>query len=283
MKLGKVVYHLLGLRKLADGTHGHGECHQASGDARGPDFSTRGSCHGWQRFTKLDFCHAKKHEVPMQRLLRALVDFKAAPLDPKLQALFGTLADGQKPEVLLVTCADSRVVPHLFAGAEPGHLFVVRTVGNLVAPADEHGLAKGDVSEASAIEYALEVLGIRDIAVCGHSNCGAMKATLDGRQRLASMAPNLAAWLEHAEASLTRQDTTEKGLSPINALAQRNVLQQLAHIATYPSVKKRRNEVRLHALYFDIGPARVSLYEGEPRGFVPLDEAEVGRLLATNS
>jgi carbonic anhydrase len=220
----------------------------------------------------------------MRRLLRGLVHFDER-LTEQQRTLFGELAKKQEPEVLLVTCADSRVVPHLFSNGEPGEVFAVRTVGNLVAPADGAGLAKGDVSEASAIEYALEVLGIRDIAVCGHSNCGAMKAMVDGRKKLSGVAPNLVDWLQHADASLTRADAVPPGSSPEDALSYRNVLQQLEHIATYAPVKKRlaTKEVRLHALFFDIGKAQVRLYEGPTRGFVTLDDTEVARLLRESS
>ncbi len=214
----------------------------------------------------------------MRRLLRSLVDFHST-LAPPLKTLFAEKAGSQNPEVLLFTCSDSRVVPHLFSSAEPGEVFVVRTVGNLVGPADEAGKGVGDVSEASAIEYALEVLGIRDIAVCGHSNCGAMRAVKDGRQKYKAVAPNLTDWLVHAEASLLRNDAVPPGTSPEDALAMRNVLQQLQHIATYRSVQQRKAEVRLHGLFFDIGTARVLLFESDKGTFVPLDEAEVSRLL----
>lgn len=214
----------------------------------------------------------------MRRLIRSLVDFHAN-VAPPLKSLFAERAGSQNPEVLLITCSDSRVVSHLFSSAEPGEVFVVRTVGNLVGPADETGKGVGDVSEASAIEYALEVLGIRDIAVCGHSNCGAMRAVKDGRQKYKDVAPNLTDWLVHAEASLARKDVVPLGTSPEDALAMRNVLQQLDHIATYTSVRSRRAEVRLHGLFFDIASARVLLFEADKGTFVPLDEAEVVRLL----
>lgn len=216
----------------------------------------------------------------MKRLIRGLVDF-SRDTAPSLRPFFKELAQQQTPEVLLITCSDSRVVPHLFASAEPGDLFVVRTVGNLIAPADADGLSIGDVSEASAIEYAVDVLGLRDIAVCGHSNCGAMKASLAGRQSLATKAPNLAAWLAHADAAHKRTEAVPAGLSREDALAHHNVMQQLEHVATYPSVKRLlpTGELRLHGLFFDISHAQVSLYEADKRAFVPLDEAEVVRLL----
>lgn len=220
----------------------------------------------------------------MHRLMRGLVNFKTG-LAPSMRPLFKDLSQGQAPELLMLSCCDSRVVPHLITSEEPGDVFVVRTVGNLMAPAGASGVSVGDVSEASAIEYGLEVLGIRDIAVCGHSNCGAMKAVLDGREKLQSLAPNLVAWLEHAEPSKTRLSKSpfiSASLPEVDRLSQANVLQQIEHIATYAPVAKRRSEVRLHALWFDIERTMVSLYEAERGGFVALDEAEITRLLGAS-
>ena len=89
---------------------------------------------------------------------------------------FARLAEGQSPQVLFITCSDSRVVPALITGARPGELFELRTAGNIVPPyASEH-----PTSEAATIEYAVEVLGVRDIVVCGHSHCGAVGALVRG-------------------------------------------------------------------------------------------------------
>lgn len=221
----------------------------------------------------------------MQHLLAGLINFKEE-LRPSLRPLFKDLAHDQSPELLLFTCCDSRVVPHLIASSEPGEVFVVRSIGNLVAPAGPDGHSVGDVSEASAIEYALEVLGIRDVAVCGHSNCGAMTAVKTGRRSFTETAPNLARWLEHGEPALQRVRTMHFGgaLNELDQLSQANVLVQLDHVATYEPVRERlrRGEVRLHGLWFDIGHAMVHLYEADKGAFVPLDEAELTRLLHTS-
>ncbi len=220
----------------------------------------------------------------MKRLIRGLVDFRQ-DVAPALKPLFRELADNQEPELLLVTCSDSRVVPHLLTSAEPGDVFVVRTVGNIVAPADAAGISVGDVSEASAIEYALEVLGIRDIAVCGHSNCGAISGAIKGRQSFSQLAPNLVEWLVHAEPAIDRSSSLNApaDLSYADRVSQANVLLQIEHIATYPSVRRRiqTGEVALHGLWFDISHAMVHLYEADQNRFVPLDEAEITRLLGT--
>lgn len=216
----------------------------------------------------------------MDRLFAGLINFKEE-LRPSLKPLFEKLAHGQQPELLLFTCCDSRVVPHLITSGEPGEVFVVRSIGNFVAPADASGQSTGDVSEASAIEYALEVLGIRDIAVCGHSNCGAMAAVKKGRHSFTDVAPNLAKWLEHGEPSLQRVRSMQfdERVNEVDQLSQANVLVQLDHVATYEPVRRRAGDVRLHGLWFDIGNAMVHLYEADKAAFVPLDETELTRLL----
>src|SRR5580765_6096369 len=123
-----------------------------------------------------------------------IVDFRERLL-PEYAERFRDLALSQAPDALFISCSDSRVVPDLLVSTDPGDLFVMRNVGNLVPPSTVHGESMGDVSEASAIEYAILVLDISSIIVCGHSECGAMKAALsavtpDG-------APNLEKWLHH--------------------------------------------------------------------------------------
>jgi carbonic anhydrase len=220
----------------------------------------------------------------MQHLFTSLAG-PSAGMSPRLKALFKDLAHGQNPELLLFACSDSRMVPALLAGAEPGDVFVVRSVGNIVAPADPSGKSIGDVSEASAIEYAVEVLGIRDIAVCGHSNCGAMAAIVKGRESYRDTAPNLVDWLAHAEPHLGHR-LPELAFAPelphADRVSQSNVLLQLEHVSTFRPVKSRAGEVRLHGLWFDIGHATMHLYEADQRRFVPLDEAEVIRLMAAS-
>jgi len=224
-----------------------------------------------------------KKAASMQRMLSGLINFKT-DIRPALKPLMKPLAQGQNPELLLFTCSDSRVVPHLITSEEPGEVFVVRTVGNLVAPADHSGLSVGDVSEASAIEYAIEVLGIREVAVCGHSNCGAMAALIQGRSHYEHTAPNLCHWLEHGEASRERAARMKfaPNLSPVDRLSQANVLQQLDHVASFLPIQKyvARGEVTLHALWFDIEHAMVHLFDVESGQFVALDEGEITRLIS---
>jgi len=223
----------------------------------------------------------------MEKLLRGIVDFRKNKL-PSLAPLFRELADkGQKPDVLFFACADSRVVPNLFVSTDPGDLFVVRSVGNLVAPANPEGVSIGDVSEASAIEFSVHVLGVKHVVVCGHSRCGAMKATLAGRNKLET-APNLRAWLANAEPSLARLERSpfiDPNLPPEDRLSQANVLEQLDHVASFARVRELADQglLTLHAWWFDVASGDVHVYDKERGGYILLDEAEAERVITGKS
>jgi carbonic anhydrase len=145
---------------------------------------------------------------------------------------------GQSPDALFIACSDSRVVPNLFASTEPGDLFVVRNVGNIVAPCGEGGRSLSDESEAAAIEFAAIALRVSDIIVCGHSECGAMR-TLE-EENTSQETPHLNAWLRHAQGALRQVrdgDRMKADLSITNHISQFNVLHQLEHLRTYPTVR----------------------------------------------
>ncbi|GHI03266.1 carbonate dehydratase [Streptomyces cellostaticus] len=153
--------------------------------------------------------------------------------------LFARLASDHAPHTLFISCSDARVVPELITGSEPGELFVIRTAGNLV-PA----CSPGADGVAASIEYAVAVLGVRDVVVCGHSSCGAMTALAQGHDL--TSAPAVANWLRHADASRTHGD--------VPALVRENVRAQLANLTTHPSVARALAEkkVTLYGWVFDI-------------------------------
>ena len=203
---------------------------------------------------------------------------------PSLRATFKRLAHGQNPVALLLTCSDSRVVSSLLLGTDPGDLFEVRTVGNLIAPASEKGTASvGDESEAAALEYALLALDVKNLVVMGHSGCGAMKAVLKGS--VPTGASNLERWLVHAKASqekLARAPSIDERLAPEDRLSQANVLQQLEHMVSYALVAERigRGEVELHGAWFDVERADVHLWSVAERRFVRMDEEVIAQALS---
>lgn len=189
---------------------------------------------------------------------------------PGYKEKFAHLALGQSPDCLFFGCADSRVVPTVFASTDPGDLFVVRNVGNLVPPCDPSGVPGVDTGEGAAIEFALLTLNVRDVIVCGHSECGAMRAILT--EELPAGAPHLGVWLKSGRVSLERQGEKihfRPSLSPVNQLSQLNVLQQLEHLRSYPVVREReaRGELKLHAWWFDLTEAEVLIFDEGRRSF----------------
>ncbi|MET9129763.1 carbonic anhydrase [Streptomyces antibioticus] len=163
------------------------------------------------------------------------------------------LAEGQYPEALFITCSDSRVIPALITGARPGEIFELRNAGNIVPP---HG-GQGASGEAATIEYALEVLGVQDIVVCGHSHCGAMGALKSGDDL--SALPGVNAWLQLARprlASVLDGDLADPRLPDVSQL---NVVNQLAALRSYPSARRRLDtgRLRLHGWYYEVDTGRV--------------------------
>jgi carbonic anhydrase len=217
----------------------------------------------------------------MRKLIAGIVDFRERLL-PGYAERFRALAQGQMPDVLLITCSDSRIVPELLASTDPGDLFVMRNVGNLVPPATVEGASTGDLSEASAIEYSVLVLGVRHIVVCGHSECGAMKAALAGKPMPDT--PNLAKWLHHVTTAVFRLDQEgplDSQLNRHNQLSQLNVLVQLEHLASYPIVRHRLADgtLQLSGWWFDIATGEVWSYDRDSRAFKAIDREFAERLL----
>jgi carbonic anhydrase len=173
--------------------------------------------------------------------------------------------EGQRPSQLFLTCADSRLVTSMITSSGPGDLFVVRNVGNLVPPPGEES---GDDSVAAAIEYAVDVLKVRSITVCGHSGCGAMQALMNTEPGGAQTP--LKRWLRHGLPSLERMATKERpgtritGRAPADAVEQlclTNVVQQLEHLRAHESVARALEEgvLELHGMYFHVGEAQAYL------------------------
>ena len=184
--------------------------------------------------------------------------------------LFARLATGQQPRVLFLTCADSRIDPNLITSSVPGELFICRNPGNLVPP---YGVEDGGV--ATTAEYAIDVLGVRQIVVCGHSDCGAMRALLEP-EKVATL-PSVAAWLRHGEAARRISGTAHaqaSGTEQLRLLTEDNILAQLANLRTYPAVAAHlaAHDLTLHGWYYDIPSGQVWEFDPEREHFVPLAE-----------
>jgi carbonic anhydrase len=207
----------------------------------------------------------------MKKLRAGIVEFRRRRR-PEYAATFERLALGQAPDALFVACSDSRVVPNLFASTEPGDLFVVRNVGNIVAPCGEDGASVSDESEGAALEFAVHALKVADLIVCGHSECGAMRALVEGREKLDL--PHMRSWLRHAERALDRYRAEgSHGLAPHNEVGQRNVLLQLEHLRSYPFIREAEEKGRLalHGWWFDIAGADVYEWRGDAERFALVD------------
>jgi carbonic anhydrase len=213
----------------------------------------------------------------MEKLIQGIVDFRKN-LTQEKRTLFAQLALGQKPDTLFIACSDSRVVPNLFASTNPGDLFVLRNIGNLIPPASSFQ----DNSASAVIEFSIFSLQVSDIIVCGHSECGAMQALVEGVDKLAC--PHLECWLKYGFESLNKVKQgliIDPSLSKHNQVSQVNVLQQIEHILSYPFIRERieKKELRVHGWWFDIAQADVYCYEKEFNQFVLIDEKEASLIL----
>ncbi|KAB2972602.1 MULTISPECIES: carbonic anhydrase [unclassified Streptomyces] len=188
------------------------------------------------------------------RSFRRWVDFESGE--------YRKLAEGQYPEALFITCSDSRVIPALITGARPGEIFELRNAGNIVPP---YG-CPGPSGEAATIEYALEVLGVQDVVVCGHSHCGAMGALKSGDDL--SRLPGVDAWLELARPELTPVLASASDDDPsLPDVSQGNVVNQLGVLRSYPVVRQRMEagRLRLHGWYYEVDTGQVHELEGDGR------------------
>jgi carbonic anhydrase len=186
---------------------------------------------------------------------------------PKHQALFETLALGQRPDALFITCADSRIDPCLITQTKPGELFICRVIGNIVPPYPDK---LGGVS--ATIEYAVGVLDVGAVVVCGHTDCGVMKGALNPGA-LADY-PNVTAWLRYAE---VEHRDTEPSAEFLLSLAERNVVAQLQNLRTHPTVKARlaEGDLALYGWVYHIGSGTVTAWdEGAGRFSAPVDGRE---------
>ena len=208
----------------------------------------------------------------MQKLIEGIHRFRKRYRSEHWE-LFERLArHGQQPEALFITCCDSRVIPTVITHANPGDLFILKNMGNFVPPYSENPLDGTGV--AAAIEYAVEHLHVRDIIICGHSDCGAMKALYKDRKVFGGT-PHIAEWLKNGERTLEVIAANYPKMSKEERLAvtsEENVLVQMENLRTYPVVQKAAREGRLHvhAWFFEIGTGSVSRYTPEKGQYEPI-------------
>jgi len=187
---------------------------------------------------------------------------------PGHQEHFESLAQGQKPHTLMITCSDSRIDPNLVTQTKPGELFVVRNAGNIIPP---FGASKG--GEEAAIEFAIEGLGVRNIVICGHSQCGAMAALVD-KVNLDNL-PCVKSWLGHAQATKRRIDAMA-GDFDLSHVVEENVLVQADNLRTHPSVSGalRSGRVQLFGWVYSFETGSIAVYDPRLKKYLPSTEVK---------
>ena len=188
---------------------------------------------------------------------------------PEKQGLFEELSNGQSPEALFITCSDSRIETAMITQTEPGELFICRNAGNIVPPHTEH---TGGMT--ASIEYAVAVLKVPHIVVCGHTECGAMKGAMnpEGLDAL----PHVRKWLGYSKAAVDIVDSIARDASPEERmlhLIEQNVLLQLQHLRTHPSVAAALacGETELHGWVYDIRTGKVEAWDEAEGKFITID------------
>lgn len=205
----------------------------------------------------------------MQKLVQGIHQFQSGIFSTK-QQLFEGLVDGQHPLALFITCSDSRIDPNLLTQTEPGELFVLRNAGNIVPP---YGVVNDGV--AATIEYAVGVLGVEDIIICGHSHCGAMSGLLD--QSKLDKLPAVRAWLSLAESTqrIMRENYAHitDADARLAATVEENVLVQLEHLRTHPTVAAAlaRKALNLHGWVYKFETGQVFGYRPQDGQFAPIE------------
>jgi carbonic anhydrase len=188
----------------------------------------------------------------------------------KHRGMFEKLAEaGQRPETLFITCSDSRVVPNLITNAAPGELFIVRNIGNIV-PSVIRGVLGG---VSAAIEYAVEVLGVGNVIVCGHTNCGAIDAIL--RPERTAHLPNVSRWLKESARIPTLIEERYghlEGEERMIAAVEENVLIQLENLRSFDFVARKLDsgELKMNGWVFNIASGDVFDYDPVAGQFVQL-------------
>jgi carbonic anhydrase len=197
--------------------------------------------------------------VAVDKLLRGISRFQKH-VYPENHELFEKLALGQRPEALFITCADSRIDPCLLTQTKPGELFICRVIGNIVPPYPD---AVGGVS--ATIEYAVGVLRVPAVVICGHTDCGVMKGALN--PEALEPYPSVTAWLRYAQVKLRKPVPDADSLL---ALTEQNVVAQLENLRSHPAVAARLEEgdFALHGWVYHIGPGIVTAYDEESRNFL---------------
>lgn len=224
----------------------------------------------------------RKENFISESLIHGIRRFRRGYFRKKREKYLELVRNGQSPAGLFITCADSRIIPHAVTGTDPGDLFVIRNVGNMVPPNDG---SRDCLSTGAGIEYAVTVLGVQDITVCGHSHCGACAALYEDQQH-----PEMALTAQWLEQGRTVRDlvlhraarefdprapifrSRDEREQVLRATEKAMVVQHLANLMTYPAVARRvaAGELRLNGWCYEIESGRIEAYDPDRLAFMPL-------------
>jgi carbonic anhydrase len=222
-----------------------------------------------------------------ERLAKGVTRFRRGYFRRNRERYAELVREGQTPHALFITCADSRVLPHAMTGTDPGELFVLRNVGNMVPP---WAPTSECAAVGSAIEYAVQVLGVADIVVCGHSHCGACAALYADEQDDMQLT---AKWLRQGdrvrELVIEKTGLDDEGLRSalrsrerraqlLRATERAMVVQHLSNLMTYPAVagKVEAEELNLHGWYYTLESGEIERYDPDRLAFLPLQRPPAG-------
>jgi carbonic anhydrase len=202
----------------------------------------------------------------MNHLLPGLRNFREQ-IFPQQQKFFESLSQGQKPHTLMITCSDSRIDPNLVTQTKPGEIFVVRNAGNIIPP---FGASRG--GEEAAIEFAIEGLGVSNIVICGHSQCGAM-AALMGKVNLDGL-PSMKNWLKHSQATRKRVEVKYNNDCDLLRVVEENALVQAENLKTHPSVSASLSagRTRIFAWVYRFESGSMAVYDPKLKKYLPSAE-----------
>lgn len=213
----------------------------------------------------------------MPRFAQGVVKFQKE-IFPEKKSLFERLSHGQSPEALFFTCSDSRIETAMITQTDPGELFVCRNAGNIVPP---HSSQTGAMT--ASLEFAVAVLKVPHIVVCGHTECGAMKGAMN--PEMLGDLHHVRNWLNYAQGAVAVVKEVGKDLSDaerMQLVTEQNVLLQLQHLRTHPSVMARlaSGDICLHGWVYDIKTGQVTAYDEERGKFVPVTERYASEIAA---
>lgn len=204
----------------------------------------------------------------MEHVISGVAKFQRE-IFPKNKEIFKKLATGQNPDVLFITCADSRIDPNMLTQTGPGELFICRNAGNVVPP---HSNQTGGMT--ASIEFAVGALGISDIVICGHTDCGAMKGALE--PEALNDLPHVKEWLGHCRGAteVVKYKHGSVGCEHLDEVTKENVLLQIQHLKTHPAVAGPLacKQVKIHGWVYNIETGEILCYDEASESFKPMHE-----------